>query len=206
MPECAIRRRRPLSRPGSPRRPGSPVFLLAVCWMALLAGCRLPGGGDPAGIAPFPGSGRSLAEVGRRALDALEAGDRAALAALRLSRDEYMDVVWPELPASAPDLNVPIEYVWADIEARDRSALARLAPQFGGLAAKLVDVACTGGVEEFETFRVHTGCRVVLRTPSGSHHRIQLFKDVVERGAGFKLFRYYDSMLRPVGTDPAGGG
>ena len=136
-------------------------------------------------------------------LEGLAAGDRASLAALRLSRDEYVDVVWPELPASDPDLNVPIEYVWADIEARDRRALIRLAPQFEGLAAELEDVACTGEVEELETFRVHTDCWVILRTPSGKH-RIQLFKDVVERGAGYKLFRYYDDVLRPVETGPAG--
>ena len=169
----------------------------------MLSGCRIPVGGAPAGAAPFPGSGSSLAEVGQRVLEALAAGDNASLAALRLSRDEYVDVVWPELPASDPDLNVPLEYVWADIEARDRRALIRLAPQFEALAAELEEVTCAGEVEEFETFRVHTDCWVVLRTPSG-RHRIQLFKDLVERGAGYKLFRYYDDVLRPVETDPAG--
>ena len=210
MPECLIRRgpaprRSPprLSRFGVLQRAGVLVFCLTGCWIALLSGCRIPVGGAPAGAAPFPGSGSSLAEVGQRVLEALAAGDNASLAALRLSRDEYVDVVWPELPASDPDLNVPLEYVWADIEARDRRALIRLAPQFEALAAELEEVTCAGEVEEFETFRVHTDCWVVLRTPSG-RHRIQLFKDLVERGAGYKLFRYYDDVLRPVETDPAG--
>ena len=186
-----------LSRVGVLYGAGAHIFFLAGCWIVFLAGCRISDGRGSVGIAPFPGSGSSLPEVGQRVLEGLAAGDHASLAALRLSRDEYVDVVWPELPASHPDLNVPIEYVWADIEARDRSAMIRLAPQFEGLAAELVDVACVGGVEEFETFRVHTDCRVILRTPSGKH-RIQLFKDVVERGAGYKLFRYYDDVLRPV--------
>ena len=192
-----------LSRFGILRGAGARLFVLAGCWIVSLAGCRVPDRGESAGIAPFPGSGSSLPEVGQRVLEGLAAGDHASLAALRLSRDEYVEVVWPELPASDPDLNVPIEYVWADIEARNRSALIRLAPQFEGLAAELGEVVCTGGVREFETFRVHTDCWVVLRTPSGEH-RIQLFKDVVERGAGYKLFRYYDDVLRPVETDPAG--
>lgn len=193
-----------LSRFGILRRAGSLVFVLAGCWIVLLVGGRIPNGGDPAGAAPFPGSGSSLPEVGQRVLEGLAAGDHALLAALRLSRDEYMDVVWPELPASDPELNVPIEYVWADIEARNRSALVRLAPQFEGLAAELEDVACIGEVEEFKTFRVHTDCWVTIATPSG-HRRVQLFKDVLERGAGFKLFRYYDDVLRPVETEPASG-
>lgn len=206
MPECLGRRGPPpgrspprLPRFGVLRRAGVHALLLAGCWTVLLAGCRIP-----VGTAPFPGSGSSLPEVGQRVLEGLAAGDHASLAALRLSRGEYVDVVWPELPASHPDLNVPVEYVWADIEARDRSALIRLAPQFEGLAAELEDVACTGKVEEFETFRVHTDCWVTIATPSGDR-RIQLFKDVVERGAGYKLFRYYDDVLRSVETDPAGG-
>ena len=116
------------------------------------------------------------------------------------SREEYTEVVWPELPASNPSLNVPIEYVWADIETRDRSALIRLAPLFEGLAAELEDVACLGDVQTFDTFRVHTDCWVTLWTPSGKQ-RIQLFKNVVERGAGYKLFRYYDDVLRAVEAD-----
>ena len=211
MPECLIRRgpaprRSPprLSRFGVVHGAGVLVFCLTGCWIVLLAGCRIAAGEAPAGAAPFPGSGSSLAEVGQRVLEALAAGDNASLAALRLSRDEYVDDVWPELPASDPDLNVPIEYVWADIEARDRSALARLAPQFDGLAAELVDVACTGEVKEFETFRVHTDCWVTIAVAPG-HRRIQLFKDVLERGAGYKLFRYYDDMLRPVEKDRADG-
>lgn len=152
---------------------------------------------ETSGIAPFPGSGSSLTDVGERVVRGLIGGDRISLGDLRLSREEYMEVVWPELPASNPDLNVPIEYVWADIETRDRSALIRLAPQFEGLPTELEDVACRGDVQEFETFRVHTDCWVTLRTPSGEQ-RIQLFKDVVERGAGYKLFRYYDNVLRAV--------
>ena len=168
------------------------------------AGCERLGNGESDGITPFPGSGSSLTDVGQRVLEGLAAGGHASLAALRLSRKEYVEVVWPELPASNPDLHVPIEYVWADIETRDRSALIRLAPQFEGLSAELEEVACADEVQEFKTFRVHTDCWVFLRTPSGKH-RIQLFKDVVERGAGYKLFRYYDDVLHPVEMDPAGG-
>ena len=210
MPDCSKRRGPPpgrsplrLSRCSVLRGAGVHLFFLAGCWLVVLAGCRVTEGGDSAGIAPFPGSGSSLPDVGQRVLEGLAAGDHASLTALRLSRDEYMEVVWPELPASDPALNVPIDYVWADIEARDRRALIRLAPQFDGLAAELEEVACAGEVEEFQTFRVHTDCWVVLRTTSGKH-RIQLFKEVVERGAGYKLFRYYDDVLRPVETDPAG--
>ena len=139
----------------------------------------------------------SLTDVGERVVEGLIGGEPAALGELRLSRQQYVEVVWPELPASNPDLNVPVEYVWADIEARNRSGLIRLEPQFEGPAAEFKGVNCRGEVQEFGTFRVHTDCWVTLRTPSGER-RIQLFKDVLERGAGYKLFRYYDDVLRAV--------
>ncbi len=206
-----------VNRRGPPRRPpparslsrasvrhACHVGLLVGCGIAVLSGCRILAGEDADGITPFRGSGRSLHDVGARALEGLVSGDRASLAALRLSREEYTEVVWPELPVSDPELNVPIEYVWADIESRDRRAVNRLSPQFEGLAAEVVDVECVGGVQEFATFRVHTDCWVTIAAAPG-HRRIQLFKDVLERGAGYKLFRYYDDMLRPVEKDRADG-
>lgn len=191
--------RRPPSGPSSPagsvgrRRLAVPI--LAGCTLLAIAGCAAPGNGQGSGIASFPGSGSSLTDIGERVVEGLTGGNLSALAALRLSKSEYVEVVWPELPASDPDLRVPLEYVWADIEARNRRALTRLAPQFEGLPAELRDVACRGGTEEFRTFRVHTDCWVTLRTAAGDQ-RIQPFKDVLERGAGYKIFRYYDSTLR----------
>ncbi len=177
-------------------RPWLALPLVGCCILAL-GGCRTLESEEVSEIGPFPGSANSLTDVGERVVVGLIGGEPGALGELRLSRQEYVEVVWPELPASNPDLNVPVEYVRADIEARNRSALIRLEPQFKELAAELEDVVCHGEVQEFGTFRVHTDCWVTLRTPSGERC-IQLFKDVLERGAGYKLFRYYDGVLRAV--------
>jgi hypothetical protein len=147
----------------------------------------------------FAGSASALLEVGEGAVAALTRDDEPALEALRLSAHEHNDVVWPELPASDPALNVPLDWVWGDIETRNRAALGLLRPLFRGHVVEVLGVECMGATQEFETFRVHTDCWVTLRDPEWGDARIQLFRDVLERGGGFKIFRYYDSQPEPAG-------
>ncbi len=50
---------------------------------------------------------------------------------------------------------------------------------------------CVGQTETFETFSVHTDCYMHFRS-RGREYRLQLFKDVLERNSGYKIFRYHD--------------
>ena len=52
-------------------------------------------------------------------------------------------------------------------------------------------VECEGEMQRFETFVVHTDCRVGYRS-YGRLYSHQIFKDALERNGGFKIFRYYD--------------
>lgn len=146
----------------------------------------------------FPGSAVSLDDLGRTVLRALAAGDAAALARVRLTEREHDDVVWPELPAARAEVGFPADYAWENIERRNARDLERVLPWYGDRAPEHVRVECRGGLEEFETFRVHTDCWEVFRVGGGPPLEAQLFKDVLERGGGFKIFRYYaDRAPRP---------
>lgn len=143
------------------------------------------------------GSAPTVAEVGRRALTALSEGDVAALQALRLTEHEHNDVVWPELPASAPEVGFPVDFAWSNIEGRNIAALSRIAPTYQGEALVFQDVECRGDTQTFETFRVLTDCWVAFtREGSADVWQAQLFEDVLVRGGGHKIFRYYDEEPR----------
>lgn len=152
----------------------------------------------------FPGSAPSVELLGEHVLRALERGDTAMLRTFRLTEAEHNEVVWPELPASRPEVNYPAEMAWANIELRDRSALARLRPGFEGRSATLRAVECRGSSQEFATFRVRTDCWIVFEIEGADGvWEAQLFKDVLERGGGYKIFRYYEEAPRRWG-DPSG--
>jgi hypothetical protein len=135
--------------------------------------------------------------LGEQVLRALARADTSALEWVRLTEHEHNDVVWPELPASAPEVNYPLDFAWGNIQMRNRRAIARIMPSFQSRDLGFQRVECRGETQQFETFHVYTDCFVVF-TQGGSPelHEAQLFKDVLERGGGLKIFRYYDEEPR----------
>lgn len=174
--------------------------ILAV--LPLLGGCEdRQGAFDTGREPPFPGAAESLERLGEQVLTALAAGDTFALERVRLTEAEHNEVIWPELPAAAPEANFPVELAWRNIEMRNRRDRARILPWYAGRALTLEKVECRGALQSFRSFSVHTDCWVVFRDDEGGRFRAQVFKDVAERNGGFKIFRYYDEDPRPI-QDP----
>ena len=153
------------------------------------------GGADDDPSLRLEGSVPALEDVGQTALAALAEGDVQALEALRLTEHEHNDVVWPELPASAPEVSFPVEFAWSNIRSRNASALSQISPIYKGEALVFQGVECRGDVQTFETFHVLTDCWVAFtRNRSPDVWEARLFKDVLVRGGGHKIFRYYDEV------------
>ena len=88
---------------------------------------------------------------------------------------------------------------WQNIELRNQRAVGRLKHDLEPLTPMAFEgVECRGETRVFETFQVRTDCYTRF-THGGSTWEIQLFKDVLERGGGHKIFRYYDEQPRPIG-------
>ena len=147
---------------------------------------------------PFEGSAPSLQILGEDVLAALTREDTATLERVRLSQEQHNAVVWPELPASRPEVNYPVDFAWENIELRNRRALGRLLLGFEGREATLQSVACRGERQSFETFYVETDCWVTFDLGSSGRFEAQLFKDVLVREGGFKIFRYYEGEPRRI--------
>ncbi len=159
----------------------------------LLASCNSP---PSPGALAFPGASPSVEVLARDALRGLAASDAMLLERLRLTETEHNEVVWPELPASAPEIGFPVDFAWRNIQLRNESALERVAGWYRSNAVRYQVAECRGETQAFATFRVHTDCRVLFLTIRGELLEAQLFKDVLERDGGFKIFRYYDELPR----------
>ena len=146
----------------------------------------------------FPGSTGDLEDLGRLVVEALNEGDEEALATVRLTEFEHNEVVYPELPAAAGDNPFPVDLAWQNIELRSRRAVNRLQTDLAPLSPmEFESVECRGETHVFESFQVRTDCYTRFRA-GGSVYEVQLFKDVLERGGGYKIFRYYDESPRRV--------
>lgn len=144
----------------------------------------------------FEGSAPSMRALGEQVLEALVAGDTASLEGVRLTEAEHNEEVWPELPASAPEINFPVDYAWQNIDNRNRRGLNRLLPIFAGQDVTFHDVECRGQTEGFESFVVETDCWLLFAREDEQIWEVQAFKDVLVRAGGRKIFRYYDEEPR----------
>lgn len=134
----------------------------------------------------FPSAGR-LAEA---ALAALEAGDRQELERMMVTRDEYENLLWDQLPESH---SLPLDYVWMLNQKNSSRALDRAIENLQGVHFDLMDVTFREPVEEYDGFRIHIGARTLVRRSSdGAQGEIPLLDVMVERGGRWKLLNFGD--------------
>lgn len=199
LPGAATGRRHPTRR----RRLGVATLLL----LPLAPACSDAGGGEvPASEAlRFEGSVATLDLLGEHVLTSLMRADTAALQQLRLTEHEHDDVVWPELPASAPEVNFPVGLAWQNIQSRNLRALGRIVPIYRSRELGLQRVECRGATQTFATFHVLTDCWMVFTAADAPRpYEAQVFEDVLVRGGGHKIFRYYEGAPRPYRGGRAG--
>lgn len=128
--------------------------------------------------------------VARAVVAGLATGDLEALRRLALSEAEFRDLVWPMLPASRPERNLPLEYVWNDLATKSD---ANLRARLGGWQDRgfvLVSLTFKGGTEDYGTFKVHRETVLVLKDRDGREQSGRLFGSIIEHKGRFKVFSY----------------
>ena len=93
--------------------------------------------------------------LARAVLTAFAQGDVATLERLALTENEFRYLVWPQLPASRPERNVPWDYVWKDLQAKSRQQLRARISEWPDGQLELVNVEFTGEKTDYGTYRVH---------------------------------------------------
>ena len=157
------------------------VFVLALL-LAPAVACR-----SAVSLANGQSSSTALAAA---VLAALERRDEPALRALAIDEGEFGSRVWPELPASRPERNLPFSYVWGDLRQKSEVGLARTLASYGGQRRTLVEVTFTGGVTQYPTFLVHRDAVLTVADSSGVRSELRAFGSVIEQDGLFKAFSY----------------
>lgn len=169
------------------RTPRQRAAIALPLWAALLAGCEA--------AAPTPPrlsqGARSLQALRDSVWHGLEHGDTTLLNRMKVTEHEHNRVMWPEMPASNPEANFPVEVAWQNIRARDRAALEDLLPTHAGSDARLRDTRCPGEPRHYDSYEALTDCHLILETATGETVRVHAFRYVVRMGGRYKVVRYY---------------
>lgn len=135
---------------------------------------------------PYPGD-RAVIQA---ALDALADGDRPAMEALLLTREEHRTLVWDSLPEKS---YFSFDYVRLLNEKNTEKAITRALERYGGQRLALVDVAYGKDAETYGDVTLHRGAQIrVRRSSDGREGEIDLVDVLFERNGGWKLMNYVE--------------
>jgi len=159
---------------------GPAIGGLALLLCAALA-CSAP---------PLANTRDSSETLGREVLAAFESRDDARLRALALSEEEFRRHVWPSLPAARPERNLPLSYVWGDLQQKSDNRLRVNLGVHGGRDYQLQRITFSGGITEYSGFRVHRDALLTIRDSAGAEDQIRLFGSAIEMDGAWKVFSF----------------
>ena len=177
--------------------PGPGIVLgLTLLVVSTVTGCGRPG--EAADVQPEAGESEiilahahaSPSALGRAVLRALESQDQEALRALRVTREEWLELFWAELPESD---STPFDFAWQLKDDNSRAAERAALEEFGGEDFELIDLKFTDPPEVYDTFTLHFGAELWARRVSdGREGLLPVLDVVVERGGLWKLSNLVD--------------
>ncbi|MGE0443783.1 MAG: hypothetical protein AB7P99_01040 [Vicinamibacterales bacterium] len=157
-----------------------PAFFLGLVLLAAAACSTVP---------PLAHTHATPEALARSVLDAVEAGDRPALLLFALSEQEFRDHIWPELPASRPERNLPFSFVWGDLKGKSDVALDQTLSQYKGRRYELLRVTFAGETP-YGSYRVMREATFHVRTLDGEAEELRLAGSFVQQGNVWKVFSY----------------
>lgn len=174
--------------------------LLALGLATLTSACASPLATETPPVEPvrsetavrLEGAVGSLQQLAFETLEGLSSRDTARLERIRLTEYEHNELVWPELPASAPEVNYPVDLAWQNISIRNLRARERLFWKYAEHRLMLHDVDCREEPETFPSFTVHKDCWVQFSVEGGQPVWQQFFRYALDWQGQYKIFRYYD--------------
>ncbi|MCS6988325.1 MAG: hypothetical protein NZM06_02295 [Chloroherpetonaceae bacterium] len=124
-------------------------------------------------------------------LDALEKKDTTRLVRAMISQKEFSNWLWWEFPASIPE-NAPLDFAWDNLARKADRGLRWLLSDYGGQKLRYVSHRFEEGEDKYQTFKVHSKTRVVVKDSLGNEHTLTQIGSVVEMNGSFKLMSYRD--------------
>lgn len=138
----------------------------------------------------WAGGQPSAEALAREVWTAVSAGDEARLLQLGLDEAEFRRDVWPWLPAAQPQRNLPVSYVWGDLQQKSHQRRRETLARHRGRAYRVEAVRFTGASTPYGDTVVHRDSLVTVRDAAGARLEVRLFGSAIERGGQWKVFSY----------------
>lgn len=168
------------------RQTGASLAVLVVLTIGLVASL-IASRPRPTPLANTRPSPEALA---RDVMRAMHAGDLPRLRDLALTREEFRVHVWPHLPASRPDRNVPFEFAWNMLQQTSEGYLQQTMGRLEQELPAVGQVQFAGEATDYGDVSVHRQTELILTGADGTQRTIRLFGSMIEQDDRWKVFSY----------------
>lgn len=134
----------------------------------------------------------SAEELAGSVLEAVRRADVTALKRLRVTYEEFRDILWPEFPQSRPVTNISADEAWRHLESKTNAGMRRAIADIGGREFALRRLEFSIGREEYTNFRLFRGVEIHAATDAGSDTLIDFAATFAERNGRWKVLAYED--------------
>jgi hypothetical protein len=107
-----------------------------------------------------------------------------------LNEQDFREHIWPELPASRPERNLPFSYVWGDLHQKSEAALAQILARHGGRRYMLMSVRFAGETTRYPSYTVYRETVLKVRDDQGIEADLRVFGSSLEKDDAWKVFSY----------------
>ncbi|MEW6130175.1 MAG: hypothetical protein AB1757_24275 [Acidobacteriota bacterium] len=125
----------------------------------------------------------------RNLLNALARQDLEALKAMRITKDEFCNYLFPELPSSRLP-NVTCDFVWQQATLKSDGGFYKMYPQHQGKKYAFVALRFAKGQDTYSTYRIHKASLITVRDETGKQQELRLFGSLLEMDGKYKLISF----------------
>lgn len=166
--------------------PSRRLFLAAV---VVTAACSAPAEPTRSAV-PLSHTFESPEALAQAVLTRLAQKDLDGLRALPLSEAEFREHVWPELPTSRPERNVPLGYAWGQLKQQSDGHLENTFGRYAGKPLTFVRTRYTGETTTYESFAVMRESEIIALDDAGRELILRLFGSAMVKDGRYKMFSY----------------
>ena len=135
----------------------------------------------------------SLEDLVENVLGAAANSSGGELRQLMVTKEEFIEILWPEMPASRPALQIPGEDGWFFLIHEAEGAMAKVVREYGGQRYKALRVSFDEGVHHYTNFNIYSEMKIYATPVEGGPITVLDFcRSVVERNGRFKVYTYKD--------------
>ena len=131
-------------------------------------------------------------QLGLAVVDALNHKDIEHLNRLRVQREEFLDWIWPEFPASCPPSNFPGNFAWSNMNKKCNIGMKKWIARYGGHNLKFVGTRFERPQETYNGFQLLRGTVLRVQNTAGEKRDLKILGSVVVKNNRYKLLSYED--------------